>query len=401
MGEIFSLKSESGKFSGEHFEDILLYFLHSINDKNDEDEVLWDLAKNCISKLGLPDCVVYVLDHEKKELIQKSAYGKKNPRDQEILQPVTIKLGEGISGYVAQTGKAELIRDTTLDGRYIVDDQVRSSEICVPIVYNSDVLGVIDCEHPDKNYFTGQHLRILSAIANVCAIKLNSIRKDKRARLASQQSLRIRKEMMDLKIKAFRSQMNPHFIFNALSSIQYFITSEKKKLALEYLSVFSNLIRFYLKHIEHDKVLLSNELKMLNCYLRLQDLRYKNRFSFELQEDSSSEGMNVWIPSFLLQTLFENIIEHLMSNQVKDCKLRMDYAVNDDQVDVWIRYEFENPNSKELLNVPEYRARMIRWQDQLRHLNSLNSYKISARTETLKTVGMGGAIIKLQLPNLD
>ncbi len=392
--------SVSIKFTGENFEDILVYFLHSIHDKNDEDEVLWDLAKNCISKLGLPDCVVYVLDHKKDELVQKSAHGGKNPKDKEILNRVLIKLGEGITGHVAKTGIAEMIPDTSKDDRYIIDDQARLSEICVPIMYNHEVLGVIDCEHHEKNYFTEQHLRMLSAIASIGGIKINSIRKDLRAKEELERTVEIQKEMADLKIKAFRSQMNPHFIFNALSSIQFFITSEKKKSALEYLSVFSKLIRFYLKHIEHDKVLLSDEITMLNWYLKLQDLRYKNRFAFELQEDNASESMNVMIPSFLLQTLFENIIEHLMSNQIEDCRLYMNYALDGEKVNIQIKYEFENQSSVMLLNVPEYRARMIRWQDQIRQLNSLNSYTIKTETENVNNGLRKGSIIKLQLPNL-
>ena len=90
--------------------------------------------------------------------------------------------------------------------------------------------------------------------------------------ISKENSLNPSEEMVQLKLKAFRSQMNPHFIFNALNSIQYFITSENKKSAVIYLSVFSKLIRFYIKHIEKETVNLADELAMLNGYLRLQKL---------------------------------------------------------------------------------------------------------------------------------
>ncbi|MEO0331143.1 MAG: ATP-binding protein, partial [Bacteroidota bacterium] len=81
-------------------------------------------------------------------------------------------VGQGIVGTVAQTGKSEIVSDTTVDTRYIADDEVRLSEIAVPLVYQEQVLGVIDAEHPDKNFFTEEHLTILEIIAALCSNKI-------------------------------------------------------------------------------------------------------------------------------------------------------------------------------------------------------------------------------------
>lgn len=256
------------------FEDTLIYFSKSLMGKENEDDILWDIAKNCISKLGFVDCVIYSVDDTQTVLVQKAAYGPKNPKEKTLYNPVTISIGSGITGNVAKTGIAEIIADTTKDPRYIVDDENRLSEICVPIMYEGHLYGIIDCEHPEKEYFNERHLKMLSAIASICAIKIRSVRASQEVLEKQEKLLQIREEMLELKIFALNSQLNPHFLFNSLNAIQYFVTSEKKKLALEYLSTFSRLIRFYLKQLGKDTVSLYNEIDMLNWYLKLQKLRY-------------------------------------------------------------------------------------------------------------------------------
>ena len=94
-------------------------------------EIAWEITKNTTGLLGFEDCVIYLLDKEKGELNQIAAYGEKVSSDEEILNRISIPLGKGIVGTVAQTGIAEIIPDTSKDKRYIVDDKVRLSEISV------------------------------------------------------------------------------------------------------------------------------------------------------------------------------------------------------------------------------------------------------------------------------
>lgn len=149
------------------------YFATSLVHQHTVDEILWDVTKNCISRLKFVDCVIYLLDEEKQMLIQKAAYGPKNPHSFEIYQPIEIPVGRGIVGSVAEEGKAEIIRDTTKDMRYITNDEVRLSEIAVPIIWENTVIGIIDAEHPENNFFKPKHLRILTKIAALCAGKIN------------------------------------------------------------------------------------------------------------------------------------------------------------------------------------------------------------------------------------
>ena len=75
---------------------------------------------------------------------------------------------------VAKTAKSEIVNDTSKDKRYIVDDEVRLSEITVPILSQGKVIGVIDSEHKDKNYFTQEHVKTLESIASLVGIKLQT-----------------------------------------------------------------------------------------------------------------------------------------------------------------------------------------------------------------------------------
>ena len=152
------------------------YFANSLLECDTEDEVLWDLAENCISQLGFADCVIYLMDKPSNALLQKAATGPKSPAGRVIVNPIVIPLGRGIVGSVAASGQPERVDDTRLDPRYIIDDQVRLSELAVPIVAEGEVLGVIDSEHPNAGFFTVDHLATLSAIASLCANKIVRIR---------------------------------------------------------------------------------------------------------------------------------------------------------------------------------------------------------------------------------
>ena len=136
------------------------------------DEICWELTKNVIAHLGFEDCVVYLFDSTKQVLVQKAAHGPKNPEHLDILNPITIEPGDGIVGSVFSSGKSEIISDTSKDSRYIVDDEMRLSEIAVPLLSRGKAIGVIDSEHSEANFYTNKHLTILSTLASITANKI-------------------------------------------------------------------------------------------------------------------------------------------------------------------------------------------------------------------------------------
>jgi putative methionine-R-sulfoxide reductase with GAF domain len=370
------------KLSFEELEDTLLYFATSITHKDSEEEIAWDLAKNCIARLGLVDCVVYYLIERKKILVQKAAYGPKNPKQYDILSPIDIPLGKGITGTVAETGIAEIIPDTTLDSRYIVDDERRMSEICVPISHSGKVLGVIDCEHPEKNFFTDQHLKILSAIASICAMKISWLRARKRIEAKQQSLIETRQDMAELKIKAIRAQMNPHFIFNALNAIQHFITENNKKASLTYLSLFSKLIRYYLNIIDQERHFLSDEIKMLSWYLQLQTLRYENKVTYTIDQVETIPP--VYIPTLIVQLMVEDILENIVMENSGLSHIHLRFTCVHDEITVEASVEL--PDDKVLIQrVSTYRDGQTPWFEQLIILNRIKKYGIKRSFERIST----------------
>ncbi|RLD69590.1 MAG: hypothetical protein DRJ10_21360, partial [Bacteroidetes bacterium] len=113
-----------------------------------------------------------------------------------------------------------------------------------------------------------------------------------------------------LEQKLLRSQMNPHFIFNSLSSIQSFIFENNPLEAGSYLSRFAELIRSILYNSREEFITLEKEIKTLQNYLELQQLRYNNKFDYILDVDPLIQTDLIQIPPMLAQPFIENAIEH-------------------------------------------------------------------------------------------
>jgi signal transduction histidine kinase len=153
-------------------EKILNYFATSLYNQNTIEDVFWDIAKNCISKLNFEDCVIYEFDESRNMLVQRVAFGPKNPEGRIISNAIEIPVGKGIVGAVAKSLRPEIIKDTRTDKRYIVDDATRNAEITLPILVEEKLLGIIDSEHHRAGFFTKRHLSILQKIAGICSKKV-------------------------------------------------------------------------------------------------------------------------------------------------------------------------------------------------------------------------------------
>lgn len=311
-------------------EQAINWFATSLNDKNTVDDILWDVSRNCISRLHFEDCVIYLTDNERKVLMQKAAWGPKTTNENKILNPIEIPFGSGICGTVAETGVAEIVNDTSKDHRYIVDDAMRFSEICVPIISDGKVLGVIDSENSRKNFFNHRHLSILSTIASLCSVKIVRAITEMEKNRAQQELQHLEQRAVATEMLALRAQMNPHFLFNSLNSINNFILKSDTENASEYLTRFSKLMRMILDNSRQDWVLLENELKALQLYLELESVRLKNAFSYRLVVDESVNPVSEQVPPMLVQPYVENAIWHgLLNRQEPGGMLLLHIAAND------------------------------------------------------------------------
>ncbi|MFT3979526.1 MAG: histidine kinase [Ferruginibacter sp.] len=299
-------------------EQVINYFTRSMYNHSTEEEVLWDITRNCISKLGFEDCVIYLVDREKNVLVQKAAWGPKTTEENKIVNPLQIPVGSGIVGHVARSGRAEIINDTSRDSRYIVDDEQRFSELAVPVIQHEEVIGVMDCEHSQKNFYTQRHLQIMETIAALCADSLEKIRTAEEARQKEQHLALLREKLAASQLTALRTQMNPHFIFNALNSVQQYILEGDVDKANRYLTKFSRLQREILQHCDQHFITLEKEMEMLRLYLEFEQLRFDENFRYEMNIPADIDSSEIKIPPMLLQPFVENAIWHgLMPKQGK------------------------------------------------------------------------------------
>ena len=117
-------------------------------------------------------------------------------------------------------------------------------------------------------------------------------------------------KLNELEISALRTQMNPHFIFNSLNTINSFINSNDRAQANQYISKFSRLIRLILDHSRNKKISLADEMSVVELYMQMEQIRFEHKFSFEIKTDPALDADTVEIPPLIIQPFVENSILH-------------------------------------------------------------------------------------------
>ena len=133
------------------------------------------------------------------------------------------------------------------------------------------------------------------------------------------------KELVFLKLENLRSQMNPHFIFNALNSIQEYIILNQKSLASDYLGKFADLIRTYLDHSRLGVISIQEEIQCLEMYLELEQLRFEDKFSYSIEVAPALTNLGLNIPTMLVQPYVENAIKHGLLHKKDNRKLNIHF----------------------------------------------------------------------------
>jgi sensor histidine kinase YesM len=117
-------------------------------------------------------------------------------------------------------------------------------------------------------------------------------------------------KIVQTEIKALRAQMNPHFIFNCLNSIQYYTANNQTDQASEYLTKFSKLIRMVLENSRSEKVTLENELETLKLYIEMEAMRFRGKVKYKININEAVDTSDIQIPPLLIQPFVENAIWH-------------------------------------------------------------------------------------------
>lgn len=125
-----------------------------------------------------------------------------------------------------------------------------------------------------------------------------------------QEKTEMNKRVSESELKALRAQMNPHFMFNAINSIQNFVLKNDSKSAQKYLTKFARLIRSVLENSKYELVWLNKEVEALELYVELEALRASFSFDYEIVIEDSLNAENLFIPPMIIQPYIENAILH-------------------------------------------------------------------------------------------
>jgi tetratricopeptide (TPR) repeat protein len=146
--------------------------------------------------------------------------------------------------------------------------------------------------------------------------------------LLRQRHLKAEQDKTGLQQKVFQLQMNPHFIFNSLASIQHLIVEQDTEKASICLAEFSNLVRSILYSSANETISLDMEIRTIESYLALQKMRYNYKFDYDIILDPGLDPENLEIPVMLLQPFVENAIEHGIRNKPSPGLITVDFRLN-------------------------------------------------------------------------
>jgi LytS/YehU family sensor histidine kinase/ligand-binding sensor domain-containing protein len=291
-------------------EQVSTYFTKSLTNKTSVEDVLTDVAKNLIGKLGFANCGIYLCNDDKTKLLQKAGYTAIGTMEVLKTKLFNVQPNESVIGNVAFTQQAKIINDTSKEPLYKNFVTASLSEIAVPIFNNNQLLGVINAQDPQRNYYTQRHLNLLNTIATFIANKINEMEINVVVENQQIAIKEVKRKLAETELAALRSQMNPHFIFNSLNSINSFIIENNTKLASEYLTKFSRLIRLILENSKNDLINLDKELETLRLYLLMESIRFKNKFTYQINIDDDVNLEQIKLPPTTLQPFVENAIWH-------------------------------------------------------------------------------------------
>jgi LytS/YehU family sensor histidine kinase len=133
--------------------------------------------------------------------------------------------------------------------------------------------------------------------------------------------------LTEIKLEALQSQMNPHYTFNAINSIQNFILKNDATQALTFLSRFSKLIRTTLEHSSKTQITLAEEVSYLSQYIEVENTRMDNRVRWTITGNALDQKEEIMLPPMLIQPLVENVFVHAFPAGHPDPELTIQYEI--------------------------------------------------------------------------
>lgn len=180
---------------------------------------------------------------------------------------------------------------------------------------------------------------LAASTAALAAFGIHRYRAARRERREKTRQLMLRSRMLQLEQQALNANMNRHFVFNALNSIQFHINRQDRATASRYLTSFAKLIRKNLDASQSDTTSLAEELDRLELYLKLEHMRFKDKFRYSISTDPEVDSQSVRIPAMMLQPYVENSIWHGILPMEGQGHVSIDVRLNAARDHVTIRIE--------------------------------------------------------------
>lgn len=211
----------------------------------------------------------------------------------------------------------------------------------------------------------------------------------------------IKTKNKEIALQSLRREMNPHFLFNSLNSVNQFIAQNNELEANKYLTSYSNLMRNTMENSNKDFVTLGNEIENLTEYLELEHLRFVDKFDFEINVDEKLDPETIWVPNMIVQPHLENAIWHGL--RYKDGKglLKMDFTLSGKIITITIDDDGIGPTKSSELKTHNQKAHQSRGltntKERMTLLNELYKTKMSFSV-TEKKSPETGTIVEITFP---
>lgn len=198
-------------------------------------------------------------------------------------------------------------------------------------IENSQLKGLAELQQKDlvvKNSLLLAALTIfILAIVIASFVYKNNDARKKRTEASMKQKI------AEVEMKVLRAQMNPHFIFNSLNSIENFMMQNEKRLGSDYLNKFTRLMRTILDSSLNDLIPVTKDMEALQLYIDLQQLRFNNKFTYNTFIDPQLINGDYKVPSLIIQPFVENAIEHgIAHSEKKDCILSVSAIIENNHI---------------------------------------------------------------------
>ena len=303
------------------FEDTISYFSTSSHSENTVEEIIRDLSRNLVSRLKISQCAVYLADSD-HSILEKKAQYPVSKLHKAMGFPESLPYRSVF--HALDKHSDSKIPDNSL---HLESKFPRESSIVTPIRNQDVIIGMLACRHHGSKQYGRSLSKTLARIAQDSVHRITSAMAKQEMQDQELRLLAIKKEVAELKLTALQAQMNPHFIFNSLNSINWYILKNKPAEASIYLTKFSKLVRHILNHSKSLTIPLDLELEALRLYLDLEAIRFENGFDYEILTDESIDLEEVMVPPLILQPFVENAIWHGLTHKAEKGRIIIQISV--------------------------------------------------------------------------